>query len=173
LGDEGLDGGLAVATEAKYGFLCRDGELTISLLRAPSEPDPQADRGHHCIRFALSRHQASTGQGRLSTAAAADALYAPVLLCRRQPPPPRFRLQSKGSLVPVWVLPSETETGTVIRLHETAGRRGSAAIERTRKELQVTRVNLLEEHISDLPQTGENRFRIDYEPYQVISLMLR
>jgi alpha-mannosidase len=74
--------GLAICTEAKFGFSCRDGDLGLSLLRSPKMPDPQADQGDHLIRFALGRHQPATSQTALSTAASADALFAPVLVAR-------------------------------------------------------------------------------------------
>ena len=117
--------GLALLTEAKYGFSCFDGELGVSLLKAAKHPDPAADVGRHTIRFAVGRHEPATlGSGPdalLSTACAADALFAPVPTtgsgaARTSP----FVLEHPGSLCPAWVLPSETGSGFVIRFHETA-----------------------------------------------------
>ncbi|HEU5423568.1 MAG TPA: glycoside hydrolase family 38 C-terminal domain-containing protein, partial [Nitrolancea sp.] len=47
--------GLALLTEAKFGFSCREGNLAVSLLRSPKSPDPEADMGQHRIRLALGR----------------------------------------------------------------------------------------------------------------------
>ncbi|MEL7087972.1 MAG: glycoside hydrolase family 38 C-terminal domain-containing protein, partial [Planctomycetota bacterium] len=52
--------GVALVTEAKYGFTSRDGLLQVSLLKAPKFPDPNADLGRHRIRIALGQYQAET-----------------------------------------------------------------------------------------------------------------
>ena len=76
----------------------------------------------------LARIQANVDCAVLSTACAADALFAPVPTTgagAAKPSP--LVLEYPGSLCPACVLPSETGSGYVIRLHETAGRRGTAS----------------------------------------------
>src|SRR5262249_41920468 len=48
--------GAAVLTDSKYGYSCHGGELTISLLRSPKSPDPEADMGRHGFAYALLPH---------------------------------------------------------------------------------------------------------------------
>ena len=50
-----LRGGAAVATS--HGFSALDDVLRLSLLRAPTDPDPEADQGEHELVFALSPHR--------------------------------------------------------------------------------------------------------------------
>lgn len=168
--------GLAIVTEAKYGFSCGDGALGLWLLRAPAGPDPEADRGRHVIRFAIGQHRARTGD-QLSTAAAAEALFAPVLLGRGQPPPaPPFRLAPLGSLVPSWVLPAE-EGGFVIRLHETAGARGAVELVVRDGGRAVDLVDLFERPIPELgnhlQKVATDRWSIAYRPYQILGVRVR
>lgn len=75
-----LERGLALLTEAKYGFSCHRGDLGVSLLKAARHPDPTADLGRHSIRFALGRHRTVSEPGAPSTACAADALYTPLVV---------------------------------------------------------------------------------------------
>ena len=170
--------GLALLTEAKYGFHCFDGELGVSLLKAARHPDPAADVGRHTIRFAVGRHEPATlGAGSdavLSTACAADALFAPVPKTESGAPRPSpFVLEHPGSLCPAWVLPSETGSGYVIRLHETAGRRGTATLRVTRPAGAVTLVDFREQELGVPRQVDDRNYAVDYAPYQVISILAR
>ena len=170
--------GLAVLTEAKYGFSCFDGELGVSLLKAARHPDPAADTGRHTIRFAVGRHQPATlGSGPdavLSTACAADALFAPVPTTgagAARPSP--FVLEHPGSLCPAWVLPSETGSGYVIRLHETAGRRGTAELRLAKPAGAVTLVDFREQQLGAPRPADDMTYAVDYAPYQVVSVLVR
>ena len=81
--------GMAIITEAKYGFSCKDGDLGVSLLRSTKEPDTEADMGRHTIRFAVGRHEADDkrralchpgGGGRALHPTAGGARRRPALL---------------------------------------------------------------------------------------------
>ena len=59
--------GVAVLTDSKYGYSAFGDTLRISLLRAPRNPDPEADRGQHTVRVRPPpphRHLAGRGRGR-------------------------------------------------------------------------------------------------------------
>lgn len=174
VGDAGGSRGLALIAEAKYGFSCRDGALGLSLLRAPTDPDPGCDKGWHRIRFALGPHRVETSGGWLSTAAAADALYAPPLVVsgapEREPP---FELSELGSLVPAWVLPAEDGRGWVLRLHEAMGRRGEARLSLADDPREVGLVDLLERPAGELEGTDARTWRLPYRPYEVLSVRVR
>ena len=49
--------GVALLNDCKYGHSCRDGALELSLLRAPTAPDPICDIGQHRFTYALLPHQ--------------------------------------------------------------------------------------------------------------------
>ncbi|MCK6490233.1 MAG: alpha-mannosidase 2c1, partial [Planctomycetes bacterium] len=48
--------GLALLNDSKYGHDCRGGTLGLSLLRAPTNPDPVADVGLHAFTYAILPH---------------------------------------------------------------------------------------------------------------------
>jgi len=164
--------GLAVLTEAKYGFSCRDGNLGISLLRSAKLPDPQADMGKHHIRFALGRHEAVTRGEALCTAAAADALFAPAVVYRGSPVAAPFELSDLGSLVPSWVLPAQRSGGIILRLHETAGATGTATLRLHGPRRTVEYVDFLERRLARAKRLAAHTFAIDYRPYQIVSLRI-
>ena len=119
LDDAGSDG-VALLTANHWGFSCRDGHLGVSLLRAPTYPDAQADRGVHRLQCAIGAYAPAFAGDVLPTAAAADALFtAPLLIAR---PVSTALPAASGSLVPAWAQP--TANGAELRLHEVAGRAG-------------------------------------------------
>ena len=48
--------GVALLNDSKYGYRMKGHELSLSLLRAPTEPDPFADKGHHRFTYAVLPH---------------------------------------------------------------------------------------------------------------------
>ncbi len=49
--------GVALLNDCKYGYRVKGHELSLSLLRAPTEPDPVADIGEQRFRYAFLPHQ--------------------------------------------------------------------------------------------------------------------
>lgn len=163
--------GLAIVTDAKYGWSCREGNLGLTLLRSPREPDEQADLGQHRIQFAIGRHQELSTGASLSTAAAAEALFAPVVVGKLDMAPAPFQLTNLGSLVPSWVLPSEGG-GFVIRAHETCGVSGVARL-RLAEFATVELVDFLETKLGNPVAISEKEYDIPYRAYEIVSILVR
>jgi alpha-mannosidase len=168
---EAEDEGLAILTEAKYGFSCRDGNLGLSLLRAPTEPDPTADRRAHKIRFAIGAHRATSQGDVLSTAAAAEALYAPFIQCRlARPAEARFELLDTGSLVASAVKPAEDGKGCIVRMHETCGMKGSARLRFKAGQGTAALCDILERPLEGAILGTGPECAIPYGPYDILSV---
>ena len=175
--DDNQRDGLAVVTEARYGFSCRDGVLAASLLRAPtdsSEARPQRiDQGRHRIRLALSAHRDRSSGHTPGTAAAAELLYGELVVAQGAAARSAgVRLEQPGSLVASWILPAETRSGVLLRLHETAGAGGNAVLCVDDPRRRVTLVDLLERPAGKPARIGPGQWRIDYSPYQVLTVLL-
>ena len=165
--------GLALITEAKYGFSCRAGDLGLSLLRAPKHPDSNADIGRHRIRFAIGLHRVESTEQRLSTAAAAESLYSSVIPYRVDDSldiAPPLSLSELGSLVPSWIVPAQDGKGWILRAHETSGISGSALMNLRDKPARVKYVDFLENEMGDVRAVGARAFRLDFKPYQILSV---
>lgn len=50
------DYGVALLNDSKYGYRVKGSSLELSLLRAPTDPDPVADRGSHRFTYSLLPH---------------------------------------------------------------------------------------------------------------------
>ena len=166
--------GLALVTEAKSGFSCRDGNLGVTLLRSPKEPDPTADMGTHRVRFAIGRHETHTTGDILSTAAAADALFTPLVVCTGATPlPAPFTMENLGTLVPSWVMPAEQSDGFILRLHETNGSAGTARLRLYTAPRAVDLVDFLEHRNGRVTRVDRHTYEIAYRPYHVLSVRVR
>jgi alpha-mannosidase len=171
--DEGT--GPAMVTEAKYGFSCCDGDLGPSLLRAPTDPDPKADRGTYRLRFAIGAHRDVGTAERPCTAASADLLFSPaVVVAGGVLAPPPFAFDHLGSLVPAWTRP-RPEGGFEVRLHEVAGRRGQARPVLAGAGQQVAYTDFLGRLLPGCqPRRRDGRqYDLSYKPYQILTVQVR
>jgi len=178
--------GLALITEAKYGFSARDGELTVSLLRgaettcaigeytAQAQPglsryqpaSPFSDQGHHTISLALTSYWADMPQAQ-HPAVLADTLFTLPLEYRGRAVSSGLRgVEDAPTLVPGWAMPLD-ERAWVLRLHEVGGARGTARFELA--EGFVARPATLEGE-PDGPFLKEGL--LDYTPYKILSVRI-
>ncbi|KXU37673.1 hypothetical protein AXK11_00080 [Cephaloticoccus primus] len=178
--------GLALITEAKYGFSARDGELTVSLLRgaettcaigeyggaAPPhlsryQPEsPFTDQGRHTIALALTSYSADLPQEQ-HPAVLADTLFTPPVAYRGAPASAGLLgVHDAPTLVPAWAMPVAKDAW-VLRLHEVGGARGTA------------RIDLAEGFVA-CPATlhGDAQGKplkdgaLDYAPYKILSMRI-
>lgn len=184
--DDSFTAGLAVITEAKYGFSCREGDLGVSLLRSPKvtgeDPDHSrlfpkairrggprqtfADLGQHVIRLALSFHHPAQAR-ELQPAALAETLFTPHLELPVAPMTAGFLgIDGGESLIPSWAKPAADGNGWILRLQETLGIRGQATV-LLADGLGAWRTNLSEKNSAEASST-----KIAFAPFEIISLRI-
>ena len=184
--DDGDAEGLGIITQAKYGFSCRDGNMTVSLLRSPrvtgedtsdacllppslrrgGERPPCSDQGRHLIRLAVSFHSPHQSREHLAPALA-DTLFTPPLSYAGGPiSAGLLGIDGCPSLTPCWAKPAAGGNGWILRLHETMGRRGEANL-LLADGFRALPTDLLEQ------ATGKKPVRsISVTPYQLISVRI-
>jgi alpha-mannosidase len=174
--------GLAVLDEAILGRSIEGGRLGLSLVRAPSFPDPTADRGQHRLRYALMPHGGDWR--RAGVDAEAEAFNNP-LVVRPISGDTEGRLQAHApfgidvtgdaALEVAALKPSEDGSGAVLRLIEKHGAHGVARIDLS-PHTSVGPVNLRERSIAldgfefD-PASGIAT--VPLRPYGIVSLRMR
>jgi alpha-mannosidase len=178
--DDGESAGLAVMTEAKYGWSCQEGQLELSLvrsvyvtadddypgLRAPTE-GRLTDLGRHRVRLALGVYDAS-GPRSVNPALLADTLFTPPIPYRGAAMGAGLLgLEGGESLVPCWAKPAGPGAW-ILRLHETLGRRGEARL-LLQGGWRAQWTDLSEAPGGAcVPEDGG----LSFEPYQLLSLKL-
>jgi alpha-mannosidase len=159
--------GAALLTDSKYGYSCYDGLLSISLLRSPKSPDPEADMGVHEFAYALVPHAGDWRDA--GVLAQAAAFNAPL---RRT----AFELEGSfatvdGGLVLDTIKRAEDADAIVLRLYEPYGGRGVARIRLAVRFSAARRTNLLEDD-GDALEVFDGEIVVPFRPREVITVKL-
>lgn len=124
--------GFSLINESKYGYDAKGNVLRLSLLRSPTWPDPQADRGHQHFRYWLYPH-AGTWQDAMSIRRGYEANYELVAMQVNSHPgvlPLRhsFIGISQENVILTAVKKSEDADALILRLYEWRGKESDVEI---------------------------------------------
>ena len=176
--DDAQNEGLALVTEAKYGFTARDGKIGVSLLRSalvteahdhpqirttPGRPT-HSDLGKHRIEIALGRYAADL-PAHEQPAALADVLYTPCLPCGITLSAGLGGIIGTSSAVPAWAEPL-AGGAWALRLHETLGRRGRIEVN-SERNWKITPADVYGLPLNTNPFTGPH---LKVNPYELITV---
>jgi alpha-mannosidase len=162
--------GAAVLTDCKYGYSCLGNELRVSLLRAPTSPDPEADQGRHVFAYALLPHAGGWREG--GVVAEAACFNVPL---RRGPGPAEPRSLASvddPSLVLDTVKRAEGSDAVVLRLYEAHGARGTARLRLALPFSSARRANVLEDEGAALVVEG-GEIVVPYRPHELVTVIAR
>jgi alpha-mannosidase len=159
--------GAALLTDSKYGYSCYDGVLSVSLLRSPKSPDPEADMGRHEFAYALVPHAGDWRDA--GVLAHATAFNAPL---RRT----AFSLEGSfatvdGGLVLDTIKRAEDSDAIVLRLYEPYGGRGIARVRLAVPFTAARRTNLLEDDGEEL-EVSDGEVVVPFRPREVVTVKL-
>ncbi|MGZ8752491.1 MAG: alpha-mannosidase, partial [Acidimicrobiia bacterium] len=168
--------GVALLNDCKYGYDIRANVMRLSLLRAPSWPDPVADRGAHRFTYALLPHRGDVAAGRVVEEA--RELNQPLRLVRE--PRHAGTRPPAASLVTVTGLPLEVSAvkradrtdGTVVRLVEVHGGRGTARLGLWSPIARAFRCDLLERDEAEVAVASDGTVELAVDPFEIVTLRL-
>lgn len=124
-----LDYGVSLLNDCKYGYDASPNQLRLTLLRAPTWPDPTADRGLHQFSYALYPHRGDWSRGHTPQQAhelnrPLHVVYAAQTQANPQRPP-RAQLLHLGAdnlLLMAFKQSEDHPNGWVLRCYEGYGR---------------------------------------------------
>lgn len=167
------DYGVALLNDCKYGHDIHENVIRISLLRAPTSPDPEADQGAHQFAYSLLIHDAPDPY---AIAAAAYQLNDPVLAVSGAGTDVRHHITPliavSGSAIIETVKAAEDGDGVIIRLYESSRRRGWVTLTAGFDVAAANITNLLEEDGEPLPLEGRS-LRLYLKPFEIVTVRLR
>ncbi|MFN8150212.1 MAG: glycoside hydrolase family 38 C-terminal domain-containing protein [Solirubrobacterales bacterium] len=169
LSEPGL--GAALLSSTSYGYSAHDGTLTLSLLRAPTDPDPEADQGEHELAFAIRPHEGDWRRAGIAREALAFA--NPMRLVAGAVPSEPLATIDSPDLVIDTIKRSEDGEDLIVRLHEAHGSRGTARLRTSTPFVEALRTNALEEGGEPLPLGGDDTVELSYRPFEILTLRLR
>jgi alpha-mannosidase len=120
------EAGFAVLNDGTYGHRAKAGLLSLNLLRAPTFPDPTADRGEHRFTYAF-RAFAPGDTGLTGVIADGYRLNNPLRIAEGVAFDSEVASSDPGVVVET-VKPAESGEGVVVRLYEGLGQARTTAL---------------------------------------------
>ena len=164
--------GVALLNDCKHGYDIHGSVMRLSLLRAPTHPDPDADQGHHQFTYALMPHP---GDFRAAgVIEAAEDLNAPLHVVNTNLPAGTARslieLDTRQVIVEA-IKRAEDSDAAIVRLYEAWGRPCEARLTTTLPAGRATLCDLLERERAEVAVRGGS-LRLRFRPFQVVTLKL-
>jgi alpha-mannosidase len=167
--------GVAVLNDCKYGYDVRGQTIRLSLLRAPTAPDPLCDRGRHRFTYALLPH----GDDLVPVIAAGYALGAPLQV--RTPGPAAdghrpaelslIRAADPGFVVET-VKAADDGRGLIVRGYEALGGRRRVRLVPGVACTAAVRTDLLERDGAVVPVADDGAVELTVRPFELVTLRL-
>jgi alpha-mannosidase len=166
--------GLSILNQTKYGYDAVGNQLRITLLRSPTWPDPEADRGHHHFHYALYPH-AGTWKDALTVRRGWEYDYpltATVTTAHAGSLPAEhsFASAAPDNVVLTAVKKAEDANGLIFRVYEWAGKESMAEFHVPPGATSATVTNLMETpEGSPLTVTGDV-VKAPIKPYEILTI---
>lgn len=164
------DFGVALLNDCKYGYRVKDGVLDLHLLRSPTMPDADADRGEHEFVYALLPHTLSCAQS-VVRQESFDCNRQPLVFLEKQLKKKPFTLAVDSPHIDVVaVKKAEKSENAILRLVEGQGRHCDAQIFASERGFSFVEVDLLE--WNETGMVYENGDKISFTPFEIKTLKL-
>jgi alpha-mannosidase len=168
--------GFSLINDSKYGYDSVGNLLRLTLLRSPTHPDPQADRGHHHFTYTLYPHTGDWRQARTVERGYEDN----VGLIARQVPLHTGTLGATHSFVSVEgadvaltaVKKAEDSNALIVHLYEWAGKSGSIQLHVPAGATAATETNLLEQPAGAMLPVHNDSVNVLVHPYEILSVRI-
>ena len=166
--------GFSVINNAKYGYDAAGNVLRLTLLRSPTWPDPEADRGHHHFHYALYPH-AGTWKDAMTVRHGYEYNYPLTAVATTAhtgslPASHSFASVSPENVVLTAVKKAEDANGLIFRVYEWAGKDATVEFHVPPGATSATVTNLQETPDgSPLTVTG-NVVRAPIKPYEILTI---
>ena len=164
--------GVSLINDSKHGYDIKDNVIRLTLLRAPTDPDPLADRGYHNFKYALYPHDGDFSKGQVVHRG--YEFNEPLKVYRTKSHPGSLpvsfsfiRVEPKSVMLTV-LKKSEDGNDWVVRVYDTAGIATTVTV-KTAPEIQdVREVNLIEDVIGEI-ESDESGFSFRIQPNEIRS----
>ncbi|GAC1435188.1 MAG: alpha-mannosidase [Terriglobales bacterium] len=168
--------GLSLINESKYGYDAVGNVLRLTLLRSPTSPDPDADRGHHTFSFALFPH-AGSWKNALTVRHGYEYNYKPVVLVLAPhvgtlPPEDSFVSVRPQNVVLTALKKAEDSNSLIVHLYEFAGQSSIVELNIPAGATGVVETNLLEIAQPSRVSLAGEKISIPIKPYEIIALRI-
>ena len=166
--------GFSLLNEEKYGYDAIGNVLRLSLLRSPTWPDPDADRGIQHFRYALYPH-AGTWQQAMTERKGYELNYplqATVVMPHSGslPASHSFISVDDDNVILAAVKKSEDDNALILRVYDWSGKPSKAKFTLPPGATAATEVNLMEQPIGSAISVEKNTATLPVGPFEIRTL---
>jgi alpha-mannosidase len=165
--------GVALLNDCKHGYDIHGSVMRLSLLRAPTHPDPNADQGLHQFTYALMPHPGAFPEA--GVIEAAEDLNSPLHVVLNTGLPrgtSRSLVEVDTRQIKVEAIKrAEDSDATIVRLYEAWGRACRARLRTTLPAGRASLCDLLERERTEV-DVREGELVLDFTPFKVLTLKL-
>lgn len=166
--------GVSLLNDCKYGVNAEENVIKISLLKAPTYPNPEADRGHHSFTYSLLPH--AGGLADSDTVRQGYMLNMPLAALPavgggELPSEYSLAKSSNGAFVIETVKRAEDGNGIVVRGYESLGGKAKTEISVGFDFKKAYLCDLMENNIGDAVTEG-GKIAIDASNFEIVTLRL-
>ncbi len=163
--------GVSLLNDSKYGYDTKGNVMRLSLLRAPTYPDPMADRGYHKFKYAIYPHKGDFRTGKVFRKG--FEFNEPFVVVRAEkhdgdlPNSLSFVSIEPDNVILNSIKVSEDfDDALILRVYETDGITATVRIKTPYDIIKVEEVNLIEDKISDIAANGKS-FGFEITPNEI------
>ncbi|HEY1901890.1 MAG TPA: glycoside hydrolase family 38 C-terminal domain-containing protein [Terracidiphilus sp.] len=166
--------GFSLLNNSKYGYDDKDNMLRISLLRSPTSPDPDADRGHHHFTYALYPHGGDWKQA-LTVRHGYEynyPLYATQVQAHTGSLPAQFAYVTvkPENVVLTALKKAEDSNGLIFRVYEWAGKSSDVEFHVPKGATGATLTNLMEKPEGETLKIVDDTVTAPIHPYEILTV---
>jgi len=166
--------GFSLINDSKFGYDARGNVLRLTLLRSPTWPDPNADRGHQHFSYALYPHSGTWKQA-LTVRHGYDFNFK---LSAAEVEPHTGEMAARHSFVSVApenvvltaMKKAEDSNALIFHLYEWAGKSGNIEISLPPGATGATETNLMEQPEGPTLSVAGNKVTVPVHPYEIVAV---
>jgi alpha-mannosidase len=166
--------GLSVINESKFGYDAAGNLLRLTLLRSPTWPDPDADRGHHHFHYALYPH-AGTWKDAITIRHGFEYNYPLTAVVATAhpgslPAANSFACASPENVVLTAVKKAEDAKGLIFRAYEWAGKDSTVEFHVPPGATSATVTNMMETPEGSPLEIAGDVVKAPIHPYEILTI---
>jgi len=166
--------GFSLLNNSKYGYDDKDNVLRLSLLRSPTWPDAEADRGHHHFTYALYPHGGDWKQA-LTVRHGYEynyRLHATQVQAHTGSLPAEYSYVSvqPENVVLTALKKAEDSDALIFRVYEWAGKAGEVKFHVPKGATSATVTNLMEKPEGTAIKVVDDTVTADITPFQILTV---
>jgi alpha-mannosidase len=166
--------GLSVINDSKFGYDAVGNLLRLTLLRSPTWPDPEADRGHHHFHYALYPHD-GTWKDALTVRHGFEYNYPLTAVVTTAhagtlPTEHSFASVAPENVVLTAVKKAEDAKGLIFRAYEWAGRDSTVEFHVPPGATGATVTNMMETPEGSPLEVAGDIVKAPIHPYEILTI---